>query len=142
MFGIIDTVLTMSADIYNQQNVQDEMTGNIQKEWHFVKTIDCHAKGIIGNSGTSRSGDKQIVGARYTYDQVIEFRTVEKISIRQKVTNICDSSGSPIWVELNYPTDTPTVFEVIGSTPMTDPFGNVVAYNSTLKRSENQQIGL
>ena len=45
-------------------------------------------------------------------------------------------------VELNYPTNTPTVFEVIGSTPVTDGFGTVIAYNSVVKRSENQTIGL
>jgi len=37
--------------------------------------------------------------------------------------------------------NTPTVFEVISSTPITDPFGNVLAYNSVAKRSENQEIG-
>jgi hypothetical protein len=52
-----------------------------------------------------------------------------------------DVAGHPIWTEINYPNETPTVFEVIGTTPITDPFGNVLAYNSSMKRSENQQIG-
>jgi hypothetical protein len=47
-----------------------------------------------------------------------------------------------IWTELDAPTETPTVFEVVGTTPITDPFGSVLGYNSTLKRSENQQIGI
>ena len=47
-----------------------------------------------------------------------------------------------IWTELNYPNETPTVFEVVGVTPITDPFGTIVAYNSTAKRSENQEIGI
>jgi len=29
----------------------------------------------------------------------------------------------------------------MGITPMTDPFGGVIGYNSTVKRSENQTIG-
>jgi hypothetical protein len=29
----------------------------------------------------------------------------------------------------------------MGTTPVTDPFGRVIAYNSSMKRSENQQIG-
>jgi hypothetical protein len=47
-----------------------------------------------------------------------------------------------IWKELNYPTETPTVFEVVGVTPMTDALGRVVGYSTNLKRSENQIIGL
>jgi len=30
---------------------------------------------------------------------------------------------------------------VVGVTPITDPFGRLIGYNSTLKRSENQQLG-
>jgi len=29
----------------------------------------------------------------------------------------------------------------MGTTPITDPFGKVIGYNSSVKRSENQQIG-
>jgi len=72
----------------------------------------------------------------------IKIRTLDKLSIREKVTNIATEHGEVIWKELNYPTETPTVFEVVGTTPMTDPFGDVLAWNSVLKRSENQQIGI
>jgi hypothetical protein len=64
------------------------------------------------------------------------------LTTREKVTNIRDMSGNYIWVELDFPTETPTVFEVMGTTPLTDPFGRVLGYNSSMKRSENQQIGL
>ena len=73
---------------------------------------------------------------------MIQVRTSERLTLREKVTNIVDSSGTPIWIELNTPTDTPTVFEVIGTTPITDPFGKAIGYNSTMKRSENQVIGI
>ncbi len=63
------------------------------------------------------------------------------MTAREKVTNIKDSEGNTIWNEINYPNETPTVFEVMGTTPVTDPFGRVIAYNSSMKRSENQQIG-
>ncbi len=42
---------------------------------------------------------------------------------------------------INFPTETPTVFEVVGVTPITDPFGRTIGYNSAMRRSENQQIG-
>lgn len=138
----MEAVLSMKMDIYKQFDIQNEYTGAMVREWNYYKTLDCHAKGVITNSATTRSGDKQIMNNKYTNEQVIQVRTSEKITAREKITNIRDSNNNNIWVELNYPSDTPTVFEVIGTTPITDPFGQVIAYNSTLKRSENQQIGI
>jgi hypothetical protein len=132
----------MKMDVYRQFETQDENTGAITKNWNYYKTIDCHAKGIISNSATTRSSDKQVFNNKYTNDQTIQVRTINKITMREKVKNIRSSDGSPIWTELDFPNDTPTVFEVIGTTPMMDPFGKIIGYSSTLKRSENQQIGL
>lgn len=142
MNSIIDSVLSMKLDVYRQLDTQDANTGAIVKEWNYYKTLDCHAKGVISNSATTRSSDKQVFDNRYLNDQVIQVRTSERLTIREKVTNVRDASGNFIWTELNFPSDTPTVFEVIGTTPLTDPFGRVMGYNSALKRSENQQIGL
>ncbi len=138
----MEAVLSMKMDIYKQFDIQNPDTGAIVKEWNYYKTLDCHAKGVITNSATTRSGDKQIFSNKYNNEQVIQVRTSERLTAREKITNIRDSNEEPIWTELNYPSDTPTVFEIIGTTPITDPFGQVLAYNSTLKRSENQQIGI
>jgi hypothetical protein len=142
MIDLIDSVLSMSLDVYRQSEIQDPDTGALKKEWNYHRTIDCHAKGVISNSATTRSSDKQIFDNRYKNDQVIQVRTKEKLTMREKVTNIRDASNNVIWTEINFPSETPTVFEVIGTTPITDPFGNVLGYNSSMKRSENQQIGL
>jgi hypothetical protein len=141
MYDLIDSIMPMLMDVYKQFDLQDPNTGAIKKEWHFDRTVACGAKGVISNSSASRSGDKQIMSNRYANDQVIQVRTSEKITLREKITNIRDTEGNVIWEELNFPTNTPTVFEVIGTTPMTDPLGGVVGYNSTVKRSENQTIG-
>jgi hypothetical protein len=141
MSGIIDSVLSMNLDVYKQFEVQDTDTGAIIREWNYYKTVPCHVKGVISNSATTRSSDKQLFSNKYLNDQVIQVRTIEKLTIREKVTNITDSQGNVIWTEINYPNDTPTVFEVMGTTPVTDPFGRVIGYNSAMKRSENQQIG-
>lgn len=141
MYDLIDAVLSMKLDLYRQIDFQDPDTGEIKKEWQYYKTVPCHAKGIISNSATRGNGDVQTISNRYTNEQLIEVRTHEKLSIREKVTNIMNSSGQQIWTEINDPTNSPTVFEMIGTTPMTDPFGDIVAYNSIMKRSENQIIG-
>jgi hypothetical protein len=131
----------MKMDVYRQFDSQNSETGALVKEWNYHKTIPCHAKGVISNSATARSGDRQSFSNKYDNEQVIQIKTIEKITLREKVTNITDKNNNVIWEELNFPTSTPTVFEVVGTTPVTDPFGSVIAYNSVLKRSENQQIG-
>jgi hypothetical protein len=142
MYGLIDSVLSMKLDVYRQSEIQDADTGALKKEWSYHRTVDCHAKGVISNSATTRSSDKQLFGNKYINDQIIQVRTIEKLTIREKVTNIRDAAGNAIWTEINFPTETPTVFEVIGTTPITDPFGTVLGYNTSVRRSENQQIGL
>jgi len=142
MNDLIDSVLSMKLDVYRQSEIQDPDTGAIKREWNYHRTIDCHAKGVISNSATTRSSDKQVFSNKYMNDQVIQVRTSEKLTMREKVTNVRDAKDNVIWSEINFPTETPTVFEVIGTTPITDPFGNVLGYNSSMKRSENQQIGL
>jgi hypothetical protein len=142
MNNIVAGMLYMTMDVYKQMDSQDESTGAIKKEWNFYETIYCYAKGNISNSATSRGGDKEVFSNKYAYNQYIDVRTLRKLTLREKVTNITNKDGHVIWEELNYPVNTPTVFEVTGTTPITDPFGKVLGYNSTLKRSENQIIGI
>lgn len=142
MYSVIDAVLSMKIDIYKQIDSQDIDTGAIKKEWIYYKTLPCHAKGVISNSSSTRTNSIQAFGTKYENQEILQVRTVDKLTFREKITNVRDSKGKVIWVELNYPTETPTVFEVIGSTPVTDAFGEIIAYNSVLKRSENQTIGL
>jgi len=142
MQDLVNSILSMTMDVYRQRENQDSYTGAIKREWLYYKTIDCHAKGVISNSATTRSSDKQIFDNRYINDQMIQVRTAERISSKEKVTNIKNADGSYIWTEQNFPDETPTVFEVVGTTPITDPFGRTIGYNSALKRSENQGIGI
>jgi hypothetical protein len=139
--SLATSLMPMKIDIYLQLDTQDENTGAIKKEWIFTRSAPCSAKGMISNSGSGRGGDKQILSNRYINEQMLEIRTIDQITYREKITNIRDMNNNVVWKEINYPNNTPTVFEVISSTPITDPFGNVLAYNSVAKRSENQEIG-
>jgi len=141
MYSVVDGLMSMKMDVYRQQEEQDSNTGALVKKFMFYKTLDCYARGVI-QENVNRNVDKQIFGNTYSNNQAIEVRTLQKLTQREKIKDIRDSAGKIIWYELNYPNDTGTVFEVVGSTPITDPFGSVVAYNTSLKRSENQQIGL
>lgn len=141
MNDLIDSVLPMLIDVYRQYESQDESTGALKKEWQFNRTVPCSAKGVVSNSTSSRSGDKQSFSNKYINEQILQLRTTSKIIFSEKITNVRHLDGTIIWEEINFPTNTPTVFEVIGVTPMTEPFGGLVGYNTTVKRSENQVIG-
>jgi hypothetical protein len=140
--SLIASLMPLILDVYEQTDTQDINTGAIKKEWSYIRTVPCSAKGLISNSSSSRSGDRQVIDSTYSDKQVLEIRTVDKISYREKITNVRDMNGNVIWKEMDYPTDTPTVFELVSSTPVTDPFGSILAYNSVAKRSENQAIGI
>lgn len=141
MNKLIESVMPMFVDIYRQTDSQDPNTGAIKKEWNYIQTLSCHAKSMISNS-TARGADKQQLAAKYRDEQFLEVRTLTKISLRDKLTNIRDQSNKTIWTELDYPSETPTVFEVVGVSPITDPFGDILAYNTLVKRSEVQAIGI
>lgn len=139
---LVSSLFQFKLDLYTQYDSQDPDTGAIKKEWHFYQTLDCAAKGIVSNSTSTRANDRQVMDNRYKQEQFVEVRTTEKINLRHKITNIRNKHNQYVWTELDYPTETPTVFEVMGVTPITDPFGTIIAYNTTIKRSENQQIGI
>lgn len=139
---LLDSLLPYKLDLYIQSDKQDPETGSINKEWNYYKTIDCSAKGVVSNSTSTRSNDRQQISNRYSLEQFIQLRTSEKINVRHKITNIRNKDDVYIWTELDYPTETPTVFEVVGMTPISDPFGVSMGYNITAKRSENQGLGI
>jgi hypothetical protein len=141
MYDLVESILTMFMDVYKPVDSQDPDTGSIKKEWQFDRTVSCSAKGNISNSASSMTKDGQKFSNKYNNEEMLQIRTSEQVTLREKITNIRDYEGNIIWEELNFPTNTPTVFEVVGTTPMTDPFGGIVGYNSTVKRSENQTIG-
>lgn len=138
---LVGSILSMKADIYSQMDAQDEDTGALKKTWAFTKTLPCFAKGSISSSGNGGGVDKQKYTTRFKDTESIQIRVDKFVSHRDKITNIRNNDGQIIWFELNYPTNTPTVFEVVGNTPITDPFGNVLGYNLLAQRSENQTIG-
>ena len=141
MYDLVDSILVMFMDVYRPFDFQDPDTGSIKKEWQFDRTVPCHAKGSISNSSSRTTADGQSFTNKYKNEEILQIRTSEKITLREKITNIRDYEGNIIWEELNFPSNTPTVFEVMATTPMTDPLGGVIGYSSTVKRSENQTIG-
>lgn len=85
---IVASTLQMYVDVYVQSDTQDRDTGIIKKEWLFIKTVPCSAKGVISNSISTRSSDRQVIDTRYQNEQFIQVRTSEKLNMRNKLTNV------------------------------------------------------
>lgn len=141
MYDLANSLLPFLMDVYVQADTQDESTGAIKREWQFTRTVSCSANSTITNSSTRTAGHAQSIGKRYLNEQMLQIRTIGRITLREKITNIRDAEGTVIWEETNFPNNTPTVFEVMGVTPITEPLGGVIGYNSIIKRSESQVIG-
>ena len=47
MFRVVDASFSMLMDVYKQSDSQDVSTGAIKKEWNYIKTVSCYAKGVI-----------------------------------------------------------------------------------------------
>ena len=140
MKGIIATAMNMKMDVYDLVITQDEVTKSIIKKYLYVTTENCLARGYISDSSRSQ-GSSEKVGERYQNLDYLTIETQYKMSKTQRVTNIRNQKDEVIWFELiknNY--DTTTVYDVQGVTPVLDPFGNIISYNVSVKRSEVQKI--
>lgn len=140
MKSLIKSAMYMKMDVYEQLYTQDEATNAIIKKWLYVKTVNCLARGYISDSAKGQgSGEK--VGERYQNVDYLTIETDEKITKSQKITNIRNQQDEVIWFDLvgnNY--DTPTTFDVVGAIPVLDPFGSILSYNISVKRSEVQSF--
>ena len=158
----------MKADILRQDTIQpvdpsdpggewvykqDPENGEIIRKWQSKDTVDdpstpedesletfrCQARGII-DGGIRVAGTTERFGS--IYDNIdfvqITFSSRVKISKRDRITNIRDPRGNIIWREDEQPGSPPTVFNVMGVTPIVDPFGAHIESFALLERAEIQ----
>lgn len=158
----------MKADILRQDTVQpvdpsdpggqwkykqDEDSGEIIRKWQpnpvddpstpeieRLESFRCQARGIV-DGGIRVSGTTERFGSMYdNIDYVqITFSSRVKISKRDRITNIRGPRGEIIWREEEHPDAPPTVFNVMGVTPIVDPFGIHIENFALLERAEVQQ---
>lgn len=133
----VEAKYAMLADIYRVQQKRDENTGEIKREWLYTETVPCLAKSIISSGVRTPSNDRTIDN-RYIIEEIIKINTVEKLSRNSKITNIRDLKGQVLWEEAEVLNNPPTMFSIVGSTPIVDAFGQILEYETTLQRSEIQ----
>ena len=133
----IEAKYAMLADIYSVQQKRDENTGEIKRQWLYTSTVPCLAKSIISSGVRTPSNDRTIDN-RYVIEEIIKINTTQKLSRNSKITNIRDLSGHVLWEEAEVLNNPPTMFSIVGSTPIVDGFGQILEYETTLQRSEIQ----
>lgn len=121
----------MKMDVLAQQVIQSE-SGEITRTWVPAKVdVPCIARGISG-------GGIRVVGSIERWSDVhedVEFVKIQShynMTKRDRVTNIRSSSGALAWEDGGVP----ITFEVIGSTPILGPFGELIEYDILVTKAE------
>jgi len=141
--SLITSIMNMKVDIYKQQNFQDPGTGAISREWVYEKTINCKVEPLKAK-GTSTKGDNKVFGtgqnaqAEYSEGLQIKLKCTELLSKRWRVTTIRSSDNQQVFVEIDKYNQPDTVFEVMSSHAVLDPFGKISYYEATLIRVQVQ----
>jgi hypothetical protein len=127
---------------------QDPESGAIERVW--VETdpddpnasaliIECEVKPII-NSGMKGAGTTEEWGSRVFDVEWVKmtFSAKDVLSRRDQITEIRDSTGALMWQEEEISGTVPTKFNIVGVTPIADPFGQHVENMALMRRAEVQ----
>lgn len=134
-------------------NRQDPDSGEILRVWQpnpetsepddpsvtELDSIKCLARGII-DGGIRVAGTTERFSEIYDADDYVKlwFSAGVILTRRDRVTNIRTSKGIIAWREEEKEGSPPTVFGVLGVTPVMDPFGNHIENVALLERIETQ----
>jgi len=131
------------------ETVQDPDSGAIERVWvadedsdtpgNQTLVINCMVRGVT-NGGIRAAGTTQRFSDIYENVDwaIIQFPASVVLSKYDRVTNITNSRGDLIWREEEINQAPATVFQVMGSTPVVDPFGNHIENTALLQRAEVQ----
>lgn len=155
--------MTMLVDIIKPSNapestlsgdweiVQDPESGEVTRTWvdddpdtlteegHIIKNVPCIARAVLG-SGLNNVGNTERFDEIYKNIEWVKMQVPPGYSItkRDRMTRIRDQKGNVIWTNEEENDSPPTVFNVMGVTPIPGAFGDVVEYMVLLKRADVQ----
>ena len=130
---------------------QNPDTGEIERYWQEVdddpdtagmqaRTIPCIVRGVL-DGGIRVAGTTERYSPAGVYENIdfakMQFPANVQLSKRDRITNIRNSRGELIWKEEEWK-GAPTVFDILGVTPIPDPWGTLIENHALLQRSEVQ----
>ena len=137
----MSSIMNMKADIYQQQLSQDSNTGMVNRQWSYLKTIQCKVEPIKVGGSSTRSDNKTFKGGsegEYTEKLQLRIKCNELLSKRARIQNIKSASNEQIFVEIDRYDQPDTIFEVTSSHAVLDPFGKITYYEAVLQRVQVQ----
>lgn len=138
LYGCLQSsTYTMLVDIMELNISQNYQTGEIVREWVVAETIQCFAKAII-TADASNTDTGKVFTKTFKQKQSIKLKSTYKISSRKKITNVRNAANQVVLFSEDKIDDSPTVYDVEASSPVFDPFGNIVYYETLLYRSDVQ----
>lgn len=130
---------------------QDPDTGELVRVWREdtdlntagtqSKRIKCKVRGIISKTTRGEGTSTKITAAGLLEDTdyvMMDFGPHVILSKRDRITNITSRKGKLLWAEEEI-SGLATIFQVMGVTPMFDPFGTHIANHALLARAEVQK---
>lgn len=134
------------------ENKQDPETGEIIRIWvpkdadddstnvFEEKKIKVIARGIL-DGGIRVAGTTERITPTGILESVdfikIQFPAYETVTKRDRITNVTNRDGIVLWRE-EESHNAPTIFDVMGVQPVTDPWGKIIEWSALLQRSETQ----
>lgn len=137
--SIIQSVMNMTADVYTQHNTQASASGTIVRKWLYDQTIPCKIE-PIANGGGRHDSKKFATGqhAGYIEQLQLKMKCLNAISKRWRIHNIRSNDGKQVYTEIDKIDSPDTIFEVLSSHAVLDPFGRISYYEVTLQRVQVQ----
>lgn len=135
--SLVGSVMNMTADIFVQQNNQSLTSGVISREWVYDDTIRCNISPIKSAGASGRGDDKRFnVGKNNEYEEKLELKMkcLIPLSKRWRISTIRSSDGKSVYTEIDRFDNPDTIFEVVGSHAVLDPFGKVSHYEIIIQR--------
>jgi hypothetical protein len=137
--SLVGSVMNMSAEVYSQQNTQNSNTGAIVREWSYRSVVPCKIEPIkLSGTGmrtdTKSFNDSKSLQLGYDEKFQLKMKTLELMSKRWRVSGVRSSDGKQVYVEFDKIDQPDTIFEVIASHAVLDPFGRISYYETVLQR--------
>jgi hypothetical protein len=71
-------------------------------------------------------------------EEILKVMTLVKLPRNAKISNVRDLNGIVLWEEAEISGNPATIFDIVGSTPIIDGFGQILEYETTIQRSDIQ----
>jgi hypothetical protein len=133
---------------------QDNDTGEIVRVWVVEdsdpdtpgtqeRIIPCIVRGVI-DGGIRVAGTTERYTPAGIYESIdfakMQFPSGIVLTKRDRITNVKNRAGEIVWKEEEF-NNSATIFDVLGVTPILDPFGTHVENQALLQRAEVQTHG-